>query len=118
MALLKKVEEHKSESFHYEVDKSMKIATMPPPATPYGRRPLPTPKTTGKKITIYFKDGKFDKVSALGSSVPNRETWKLYKEIEAEISKIEKEIDLRDTVRIVEEESTGKSVMGSKWPAS
>jgi len=93
----------------------LKIASTPAPATPYGRRPLSsTPKTTTKKLTIYFKDGQFNKVSSFGSATPNRQTWKLYKEIEAEISRIEKEIDLRDTTRVVEEESIGKSVMGSK----
>lgn len=111
MTLLKKVEEHKSESFHYEVDKSLKVATETKTSTSrdmYGRA-RPAPKTIAKKITIYFKDGKFDKVSALGSAVPNRQTWKLYKEIE----RIEKEIDLRDTIKVVEE-ATDKKVMGSK----
>lgn len=116
MALLKKTEEHKTESFHYEVDKSLKITSATKSSvssygSTYGRSS--TPKATIKKITIYFKDGKFDKVSALGTSVPNRQTWKLYKEIETEISRIEKEIDLRDAARIVEE-SVDEKVMGSK----
>lgn len=112
MALLKKTEEHKSESFHYEVDKSLKIASATV-STPYSRSRTPA-KTTAKKVTIHFKDGIFEKVSSLGTSIPNRETWRLYKEIEAEISRIEKEINLRETIKIVEEESAGKSVMGSK----
>lgn len=113
VALLKKTEEHKSESFHYEVDKSLKITSATTTIRdPYGRA-RPAPKTTQKKITIYFKDGKFDKVSALGSSVPNRQTWKLYKEIEAEISRIEEEISVRVKTKAIEISSEEK-VLGSK----